>query len=704
MNTASPHSKWLRAPGPVAAILIPTLVALAFRLIYLLTFRHAPGFSLPIMDEAVHDGWARGSMQFLYDGVPYFRAPLYMWFLEACYRINDGYTFVRVVQVLLSTLTVTIIADLGRRMAGPVAGMISGLLLAFCWPVIYFSGELVIVTFFAAIVVAGLWCLVVAGGRRSLRLALAGAALLGIASMARPTVLIYAPALLWLTLRTWKDWLPSRVTAALLLVGLLLLPGLALTVRNQVVGDDLVFIASQGGVNFYIGNNAQSDGRTAVVPGTSGTWGGGYEQAIALAEAEAGHTLRPSGVSRHYYGKGLHFLATEPGAAFGLYAKKLRLLLGAAERSNNKNPHFWRAQNPFLALPVFSSWALIFGLGLVGLILVRRRPEAAPLHLFLALYALGLLLFFLNERFRTPEAIVLATFSGIPPVAAWNAWSGDRRRAVFVLLAVFGLITLSSLDRIGFKGDRVEADAFSQYTLGNYYLAAGDAHRAAASYQAALDAARTWHLAGFAEVERMTRDRLVQALLWSQNLEAAKLQAEYFQTNWPDDWRTPLLEGRIAAYERRYGYARRDFENALGLNPQSVEAWVGLARAQTEQNVFEQARDSLRQATAIGGERADIYGVMALLELSSGGTAGRCWRLVNRAFELDPGDANAHHVAGELYLREQNISAMLYHFRQALLRDPNNVEISRYLLRSKSSPEELLASEDLVPPPPRKQP
>ena len=75
---------------------------------------------------------------------------------------------------------------------------------------------------------------------------------------------------------------------------------LPISAYNRIVGEDWVLIASQAGVNLWIGNNPESDGSTAIVPGTRGGWWEGYHDSIALAEAEAGRTLSASGVSRHY--------------------------------------------------------------------------------------------------------------------------------------------------------------------------------------------------------------------------------------------------------------------------------------------------------------------------------------------------------------------------------------------------------------------
>lgn len=695
-----------RRISPRAAVLVPVFVALVLRLIYVFTFRDSPAFENLIMDEAVHDGWARGGMNFMYEGVPYFRAPLYMWFLQANYLLDDGYLWVRIVQAILSAVTVGFVADLGRRLAGPLAGLAGGLLLAFCWPVIYFAGELVIVTLFMALVVAGLWSIVVAGERRRLVFALAGAALLGISALARPTSLVFLPAVLWLVLRTWSDWLPTPRRKGLVaagMIGLMLAPGLALTVRNQVVAGDAVFIASQGGLNFYIGNNPQSDGRTAVVPGTSATWAGGFLQAIQLAEQAEGRSLKASEVSRHYFRRGLDFWASDTGTALQLYGRKARLLLGASERSNNKNPHFWRDRNPLLRLPVFSSWALVFAMGVVGIFLARRRPQSSPLTLFVLLYAAGLMLFFINERFRTPETIVLASFAGVPVAAVVEAWRGQRKRAAGIILAVLAVLTLSSLDRIGFHGDEVQADAFSQYTLGNMYLRSGQMERAAETYHGALTTARAYRLRGFEEVERMLRDSLVLALLRTGNVEAAQRQTEYFAKSWAADWRAPLLYGRVELYLYNLQEARRHFMEAAARNPGATEAWVGIARAQIEKRQFEEAEQSLRQARATGGdERADVWGAYALHALLQSDGASRQWRYAERALELDPGEPLAAWVMAQYYRRQEDWPSALYYYRLSLLREPNNITINRVLIRAQTSREELLQLEDLPVPPPRK--
>jgi len=476
------------SPSPARPWTIPLLLAglaLVVRLVHVWQLRGTVLFDSPVMDAAVHDLWARGLWTVLEDG-PWFRAPGYIWFLRACYAIDAGYLLPRLVQAVLSAATVGLVADLAGRLGGRTAALAGGLLLTFCWPVVYFAGELLIVTPFCFLLVASLWCLVRSdAGPRWGR---AGAALLGLAGVFRPTALTLLPALVWMP---W--WRPGstrdRLVAAGILGLLALAPGLGLTVRNGVVGGDWVFMASQGGVNFHIGNNRHSDGSTAVAPGTRSSWVGGYEDTIRLAEEWEGRPLRPSEVSRYWFGRGFAFLTGEPGAAARLYAFKLRHLLVGIELSNNQNLHWWRHQTALLSWPWLPAWPLVFSLAVLGLIVGARRRGARVLWLFLVLYAAGILLFFVNERFRTPLTVVLCVFSGVG-VAWWRDALRNRRwrAAGLGLLLVAGLFLGIRWDRAGFPGAQLDRDVGSRLLTADAHVRRGEPRLAIAAYR---DAART---------------------------------------------------------------------------------------------------------------------------------------------------------------------------------------------------------------------
>ncbi|MFZ5979691.1 MAG: hypothetical protein ACOYVF_03585 [Candidatus Zixiibacteriota bacterium] len=76
---------------------------------------------------------------------------------------------------------------------------------------------------------------------------------------------------------------------------------LPVTIRNYIVADDTVFIAWQGGYNFYIGNNRDADGYSASVPGIFPTWNSAYREQVVIAEKSMGRGLKKSEVSDFWY-------------------------------------------------------------------------------------------------------------------------------------------------------------------------------------------------------------------------------------------------------------------------------------------------------------------------------------------------------------------------------------------------------------------
>jgi len=667
--------------------LVAGTIAVILRLVYVVDFQNSIAFTLPIMDESIHDLWARGRLGFLHEGVPYFRAPLYIWFLQGIYALNDGYLLPRIAQAMLGAVTVAFVADLGRRMAGNLAGLIGGLLLAFTWTSIYFAGELLIVTLFVALVVAALWAFVVAMQSDRPWIVWVGAGLLGVASIARPTVLTFLPALVLLAYVTWPRAGISRLSAQrtrVLLIALCLamLPGLALTVRNKVVGDDWVFIASQGGVNFYIGNNPDSDGQRAVVPGTRGTWLGGYEDTILRAQEAAGRELKPSEVSRYYYGEGLRYLANEPGDALALYGTKLRKLFGAAERPNNKNLHFWRAQSEILRGPLWPSFATLLALGLVGIFLVRRQAVAVPLWSFLALYAVGLLLFFLNERFRMPITTVLAAFAGIP-VARMVVAARARQwtQGAVILLAVVALWGASSADRLDFHNDRVDVDAFSRATLGNMYLRKGDAEAALSEYQTALDISRRFPLKHFDEVGVMVRKSMVRALYKLGEIDAAKQHLDRLADERDGDPEVDLLVGMYHVRRHEFELARPILRRLRDGGYHTPELFINLAWVQVEGGSPPAAEKSFQRALELAPGSAEALAGLAVVEFDGRKNAEEAKRIATNALKLDWNTARAHQVLMYYALGKGDTPMAIYHGREVVRLDPYNMRVKRVLNR-----------------------
>ena len=483
--TVQPFGGRRREFALVAAI---ALLALGLRVAHVLFFRDNPYFGSPTMDAAYHLQWARALVagETFQEG-PYFRAPGYVWFLAACLKLSGGSLIVpRLLQAGLGAGTAVLTYLLGKRIFDARVGALASLLAATYWVLIYFDGELLLPALSVPLNLAALLLTAHLTDRPTVRRAGIAGFLWGLAALVRPNVLLLVPCfglwLLWRRRPAWRAGLP----AALFLCGGCLLPILPLTLRNRIVGGDWVLISSQAGVNLWIGNNPSSDGSTAIVPGTRGGWWEGFHDSIALAEAEAGHALQASGVSRHYAGKALDWMLEHPGEALAHQAWKLRLFWSDVELGNNLDVRFFAHRfDPLTAwLPV--RFAPLVGLALLGLLLsLRQGSRTFPCWGFLFVYTASVVGFFVCSRFRVPVLPVLSLFAA--QGLLWlvgRARVPDLRRLVCGLALVLSVAQLVHLAPAGVLPSR----ANGELSLGLAASSRGELALAEAHFEAALEA------------------------------------------------------------------------------------------------------------------------------------------------------------------------------------------------------------------------
>ncbi len=470
----------MKEPAPDArrratrAALALALAAVAVRVAYVLGQRDGVYFDDPIMDARYHLDWARAlaAGETFQEG-PFFRAPLYPWFLGSLLRLfGEDLVLVRLVQAGLGGLTTWLTFALGRRVLDARAGLVAAALVALNWVLIYFDGELLIPTLAVPLDLGALLLTARLESRPSARRAgLAGLAW-GLAALARPNVLLFLPLLFgWLLLRARPAWRAGLLQGLALAAGSLA-PVLPITTYNAVVGGDRVLISSQAGVNLWIGNNPASDGSTAIVPGTRPGWWEGYHDAIALAEQAEGRALRPSEVSAHYSRRAWGWLLGEPAESLPHLAWKARLLFLDHELGNNADVRFFaRHATPWVAwLP--PSFLLLGPFGVVGAVLLWRRRGAGgrAVVAYLAVYALSIVLFFVCSRYRAPLLPVLAVTAGGALVELFDRVRAGHLRAALLLAAP--ALALAIPTRLTPTGLDV-SDSMGHWALGIHELGEG---------------------------------------------------------------------------------------------------------------------------------------------------------------------------------------------------------------------------------------
>ena len=466
------------------ALIFICLLAFAVRAAYLLEAQANPMHLAPQMDAKYHLDWARS----LLAGVdhhpgPFFRAPLYPWFLGACLWVTQGSLLaVLFIQALLGALTTWLTFELCRRAlprSGTLGPLIAASLTAVNWVLVYFDAELLLPTLAIPLQLHALiWTLKLREDPSPKRALFAGCSW-GLAAIVRPNVLLFV--LLLCLLEAFRR--PRKLLVPLALGCGSLLPILPLTAYNASQGD-AVLVSSQAGINLWIGNNPKSDGSTAVVPGTRPDWWGGHKDAIRQAEVAEGRPLSASEVSSHYTRRAVSWAADEPAAFLSHLLHKARLLVSHHELGNNADISFVSERFSWTMRALPPSFALLFGLGVAGLFFGLRRRELTPVVPgYLATYAFTVLAFFVCARFRAPLLPILACGAGHALSLMYGAlMSGGLRAAAQLAVCSAALIGLSLLA----SPKASSAQAAGQWQLGVAAMQAGDNSEAIKLFEEAL--------------------------------------------------------------------------------------------------------------------------------------------------------------------------------------------------------------------------
>ncbi|MEZ6013484.1 MAG: tetratricopeptide repeat protein [Planctomycetota bacterium] len=556
--------------GALAALVA---VAVALRVAFVFALRAHPAFDAPTMDAGYHWAWARALAEGreFQDG-PFFRAPLYpVWLSLWVALFGDASTLApRLAQAALGGVSVALTWALGRRVgrhaggarSATAVGLGAAALVALMWSLIAFDAELLIPTLYVPLLLAGVLLTARALEQPLPRRALLAGLVLGLSAITRPNVLLWLPLPMLMLLRRSG----ARVAATLALGACLAI--LPVTVRNALEGDPTL-IATQGGVNLWIGNNPSSDGSTAIVPGTRGGWWEGFHDTRAAAAAATGRALRATEVSGYYFRRTWDFVRERPAFALQLLLWKARLFLSARELGNNTDERFIAERfAPWLgSLPVRFGWLAAFGA--VGLLLAALRGSSGRLvGGFVALYAASVVLFFVNTRFRLPV---------VPGLAIGAVYFVERLRVVLTgrgpkweLLAApiaLGVLAFAYLPLPGVRDGR----ATGLMDLAKAELARGDARAARALLEEALtlEPNQVFARVAFASVLQQTGEpeRAVRLMEETQRLPGGDRPEVTAQ----------LVDALVDAGRPADG--QRIAESALARDPRQPSLHYGLARA-----------------------------------------------------------------------------------------------------------------------------
>ena len=535
-------------------------IGFLIRLIYLLQARtQDPLFYAPPMDALYHHQWAMAvasSIEFIRDA--YFRAPLYPIILGLVYKIfGVNLVIARLVQAIIGSISCGLLYLLARRLFNESVARIAGFLLAIYPLAIYFDGELLIPNLLIFLLLAGFIFLI--RSQQSDRQWYLPGLFFGLAAITRPNVLFFVLALsIWLIFK-YKQQRGQRLIQFLAAVFIVIAP---VTIRNYVVSKRLVLIAWQGGTNFYIGNNPNSDGITAIVPGTRGSWWGGYYDTKRLAEQAVGRSLQGAEVDAYWMKQGLKFWQEKPFRALELLIRKCYLWLSGYEVSNNRSIYFFK-QYTFLRPLIFKTGWLMFPYGillplaLVGFYLSRKRwRHLILIYLFMITYTISFVIFFVTARYRMPFVILTIPFAiyGIKHLIK------AKRQELYPGIAIF----VGSFIIFNFNWARLSDTNPAQ----DHFVAALGLHQTGKIEKAAEELEQA--LATDSAVNILSLEATIRMELGQFN--RAEQVAQAGVRLWSDVSDAYGMAGNVYAGLNQFESAQYYFEQALKIDPYSVQA------------------------------------------------------------------------------------------------------------------------------------
>jgi tetratricopeptide (TPR) repeat protein len=456
-SAAKSPRQWLRTHRTLVGL---ALLALALRLAYVAEIQSNPFFDAPYVDARDYDeaAWLMAN-----GGEPpeaAYQAPLYPLFLSVVYRVfGHNYLAPRIVQAVLGSLSVFLTGWLAELLFGRRAGPLAALLAAVYWPFIFFEGDLLREPLAVHLTLWGLVVLVAGSRARRPRLfSLLAGLLFGLSALTRENILLFVPfAGLWLrraVLKLGQSSATANQAAVAMVLGTLAAV-LPISVSNSLTEGEFVFLSTQGGLNFYIGNHPDMRRLAGLQPGAE------WFRLRSLPDKD-GAEPTPARRSAWFYRETLRIICQQPLSWASRMLEKTWLFWSGKELMPNQDLNFYRARSWVLSSLSLNSPDGVFPFGLLGplaifgLIVLARKHETGLPTIFLGCFVLSVVLFHVRSRYRLPAAPMLFCLSAFALdwlLSTWrtSGWPAIRGPAAGFLSLVV-LCNVSWFDTSWAKG------------------------------------------------------------------------------------------------------------------------------------------------------------------------------------------------------------------------------------------------------------
>jgi|GEM_PF-1129312 len=411
---------------------------------------HNPIYDYPIIDSKEYTNNAEYIVETSWLGPswPYFHPPLYTYFIAVLYWLfGISITIVRIIQILLDVGNTLLIFLVARRVFNVRIALISAVLYALYIPIIMFNTELLPPILSIFLLLIFFWLIGMCTGQKKLiwkhrcALCIAGVSF-GLLIITLPNFLMCLPfiaVILFLSLRPMV--IRHRIFYTSVFLVITMIPACLTMIRNVIYTGEKVFIAYNGGVNFYIGNNPDIYKTVAIPPGVE--W-----EKFTMMPYEQERVENFAQASNYWYRQGFTYIKKHPIQWLWLLIKKAILFFNAHEFPRNFDLAFFSAYSSLSKFPLVRL-NILLALGLSGMLMMilsrhclKNKSELVMLGVVAVSYSFSIILFFVAARYRFPIVPILIISSAYAISHLFHNAS-NVRRSVFSAIAIilFGLVS-----------------------------------------------------------------------------------------------------------------------------------------------------------------------------------------------------------------------------------------------------------------------
>lgn len=356
--------------------------------------------------------------------------------IAAVYSVfGKSYLALRLVSAVIGALTCVVGFLLARSLFGATVGLLAGLTVAAYPHLVYLSalfeypqtlGILFMTTF--------LLLLYRFNEHRRLSTLFMASVLLGATILTLPTLLLFAPVFVLLTLKRDADWHRNLSWMAVAVTGVVITVG-SWALRNYAAYDRVVLVNAASGVNFWAANNEAyarwgKEGSIPMCTGPHGVTGYCLEHRKMLQELQARDLTSTEQVLAHEqaaWEHGLRFVRESPERFVKLAFTKFLRLWSPWPDAVHTGPARGGSMRDAISA---ASYIPLLLLALAGLVLSARTHarKLIPIYLLVAVFVAPFAVFLPTMRYRLPIDFLLGIFAAIPLARLWRLAVDARLR------------------------------------------------------------------------------------------------------------------------------------------------------------------------------------------------------------------------------------------------------------------------------------